>query len=284
MHRLTRFLLFPLLALLPTLGLLMSPGLTANSSVQPSHPSKAAAAAAIARAAIKDLSIGQHATDQQIGATKHVSALTQEESTNWSGYIDTGADFTEVNGTWVEPSVSCGDTTALAAFWVGLGGYDSDSLEQAGTLIECYEGTAYQYTWWEIYPSNDIQVAGESVESGDSIYAVVLRSGDVYTLTVTDHTHTASSFTTTQTYADGSYDSAEWIAEAPSSSSGVYPLADFSKWTLTSSSVANDISGVISSFPSTEVTMVDSSGKVEAQPSALNSGGSGFTVTWKSST
>jgi hypothetical protein len=38
---------------------------------------------------------------------------------------------------------------------------------------------------------------------------------------------------------------------------------------------------VISSFPYTEITMVDSAGKVEAQPSALNSGGSGFSVTWR---
>jgi Peptidase A4 family len=199
--------------------------------------------------------------------------------------VGTGSDFTEVNGSWIEPSASCGgDTTSLAAFWVGLDGYASDSVEQDGTLIECYEGTPYQYTWWEVYPTNDIQVVGESVHSGDSIYAAVIRKGDDYKLTDTDYTHPANSFTTTQTCSDRSNSSAEWIAEAPGGSSGIYPLVDFGKWTLTSSSVANHVTGVISSFPYTEVIMVDSSGKVKAQPSALNSSGSGFTVTWKSST
>jgi hypothetical protein len=219
--------------------------LTANASVRSSPPSRAAAA--IARAAIKDLSIGQHANDQRIGVTRQASGLTPVTSTNWSGYVDTGSDFTEVNGSWIEPSVTCGGkTTALVAFWVGLDGYTSDSVEQDGTLIECYEGTAYQYTWWEMYPTNDIQVVGESVKSGDKIYAAVVRSGHSYTLTVTDSTHPANSFTITQTCSDCANSSAEWIAEAPSGASGPYPLPDFSKWTLTSSSVANHVTGVIS--------------------------------------
>jgi hypothetical protein len=280
MHRPVQLLIIPLLALLSALGLLTGLGSTANAS-----PAKAVAAAAIARAAIKGLSVGQHDTDQRTGVTRRVSGLTQVESSNWSGYVDTGSDFTEVNGTWIEPSVTCpGDTTALAAFWVGLDGYSSSTVEQDGTLIECYDGTAYQYTWWEMYPADDVQVVGGSVESGDSIYAAVIRSGNDYTLEVTDYTHSANSFSTVQTCSDCANSSAEWIAEAPSGSSGIYPLADFGEWTLTSSSVANHVSGVISSFPYTEITMVDSSGNVKAQPSALNSSGSGFTVTWKSST
>jgi hypothetical protein len=283
MHRFPRFLLFLLLALLPALCLQMGFGSAANATAESSHSSMAATPAAIARAAIKNLAIGQHANDQRTGATTQVSALTQEESTNWSGYVDTGSDFTEVNGAWTEPTIAgCGDTLSLAAFWVGLDGFSSDTVEQDGTLVECYYGTVYQYTWWEMYPTNDIQVVGETVQSGDSIYAVVSRTGDSYKLAVTDYTHTGDSFSTTQTCSDCSNSSAEWIAEAPSGSSGIYPLADFGKWTLTSSSVANDITGVISSFPCTEVTMVDSSGKVQAQPSALNSGGSSFSVTWKS--
>jgi hypothetical protein len=81
-----------------------------------------------------------------------------------------------------------------------------------------------------------------------------------------DATHPANSFTTTQICSDRANSSAEWIAKAPSGASGPYPLPDFSKWTLTSSSVANHVTGVISSFPYTEITMVDSAGKVQAQP------------------
>jgi Peptidase A4 family len=232
------------------------------------------------------VSIGQHATDQRTGTTRQVSALTQVQSNNWSGYVDTGSGFTEANGAWKAPSFACsGTTTSLAAFWVGIDGYSSDSVEQDGTLIECYDRTAYQYTWWEMYPANDIQVVGSTVQSGDSIYAVVSRSGETYTLTVDDYTHPANDFTTTQTCSDCANSSAEWIVEAPSGSSGVYPLADFGSWTMTSCSVAaKSINGVISSFPDSEVTMVDSSGTVEAQPSALGGNGCTFTVTWDRST
>ena len=41
-------------------------------------------------------------------------------------------------------------------------------------------------------------------------------------------------------------------------------------------------SGVISSFPDDELTMIDSSGAVKAQPGSL-SGSSSFTVTWERS-
>jgi hypothetical protein len=281
MHRLPRFLLYPLMALLPALAVL-----TGFSSAASASTPQAASATAIARAAIKHLAIGQHASDQQVPGTKHLKGLTQVQSGNWSGYADTGSGFSKVTGSWKEPSATCGgSTTSLAAFWVGIDGYSSASVEQDGTLIECYLGTAYQFSWWEMYPTNDIQVVGESVAAGDSISASVVRSGTSYTLKVTDSTHTANSFTTTQTCSGCANSSAEWIAEAPSGSSGPYPLTHFSTWSETSSTVtAGSTSGVISTFTDDEITMVDSSGRVEAQPGALNGSGNAFSVTWKRST
>jgi hypothetical protein len=134
-----------------------------------------------------------------------------------------------------------------------------------------------------MYPTNDIQVVGESLAAGDAITASVTRSGTSYTLKVTDSTHSANSFTTTQSCSASSCvdSSAEWIAEAPTGSSGVEPLAKFSTWTDASSAVTEgSTAGVISSFTDDEITMITSSGATEAQPSALNSAGNGFTVTW----
>jgi hypothetical protein len=283
MHRLPRSLLLPLIALLPVLGLAAGTGSAANAS--PVGGSNAARAAAIAKAAIKGLDIGQHGTDQRTGITSQIAGLTQVQSSNWSGYADTGSNFSKVAASWKEPSPSsCGDTITLAAFWVGIDGYSSDSVEQDGTLIECYYGTNYQFSWWEMYPTNDIQTVGESVAGGDSITASVVRSGDSYTLAVTDSTHTANSFSTTQSCTDCANSSAEWIAEAPSGEDGVYPLEDFGSWTASSASVTEgSTAGVISSFTDDEITMVDSSSNVKAQPSALTSGGNGFSVAWKRS-
>jgi hypothetical protein len=126
-------------------------------------------------------------------------------------------------------------------------------------------------------------VVGSSVSPGDSISASVVKSGSRYTLRVTDSTHPANSFTTTQTCSSCVDSSAEWIAEAPSGSSGVYPLSNFHSWSTSGVSVTSGSSGVISSFPDDELTMIDSSGAVKAQPGSLNGSGNGFTVTWERS-
>jgi Peptidase A4 family len=286
MHRLPRFLAVCAIAALPALSMLAGTSSVANASpASGASAASAARAAAIARAAIKGLSIGQHDTDQRTGVTSEVAGLSQVQSTNWSGYADTGSSFSKVTATWTEPSASsCGFTISLAAFWVGIDGYSSSSVEQDGTLIECYFGTLYQYTWWEMYPTNDIQTVGDTLAAGDSISASVVRSGDSYTLAVTDSTRPANSFSTTQTCSDCANSSAEWIAEAPSGEAGVYPLTDFGSWTAANATVTEgSTAGVISSFTDDEITMVDSSGNVKAQPGSLNSSGNGFSVTWERS-
>ncbi len=285
MHRLPRILTCAVIAALPALGLTAGLSTAANaSSVGTAARPAPRGADAVAVAIIRSLRVGQHGTDHRLSGASRVSGLSQVESTNWSGYADTGSGFSTVTGSWSEPGASCSRSTTYAAFWVGIDGYSSDTVEQDGTLIECYQRTAYQYSWWEMYPTNDIQVVGESVAAGDSISASVVRSGDSYTLSVTDSTHTADSFTTTQTCSDCANSSAEWIAEAPSSSSGVLPLADFGTWTESGSTVTEgSTSGVISSFTDDEITMVDNSGLVKAQPGSLNGSGNGFSVTWERS-
>ena len=289
MERRLRRIAFTALAVIPALGLFIGAGAVANASsgqaatsASASHASDAGAQAkAAAVAFIKTLRVGFHSQSHPMAS--RVSGLTQVTSTNWSGYADTGSSFSEVSAKWTEPTPSCSGsrTTSLAAFWVGIDGYSSSSVEQDGTLIECYEGGAYQYTWWEIYPVNSIQVVGESLAAGDAITASVTRSGTSYTLKVTDSTHSANSFSTTQTYASAANSSAEWIAEAPSGSSGVEPLAKFSTWTSANSDVTEgSTAGVISSFTDDEITMDTSSGATEAQPSSLNSSGNSFSVTW----
>jgi hypothetical protein len=290
MHRrLPRLLFCSLMAFVPVLGLLIGSGSAAGASTTGTQTSPGARAAAAARTALKQLAIGQRAADHAVsGHALRIRGLTQVQSTNWSGYADNhtaGHTYSKVTGNWTEPSVSCSLLeTSLAAFWVGIDGYSSGSVEQDGTLAECYLGSAYYYTWWEMYPSNAIQVVGGSLSPGDSIRASVIKSGTRYTLTVTDSTRPANSFSTVQTCSNCAASSAEWIAEAPSGSSGVYPLSDFHTWTERGATVTSgSTSGVISTFPHDKIIMVDSSGSTKALPGALNSSGNGFTVTWKRS-
>jgi Peptidase A4 family len=261
----------------PVLGLVIAvaPGASAATSAASPY----AHALAAARAAIRQLSIGEHATDHAVGRPSQVRGLTQVQSTNWSGYADTSTTFSTVTGGWTEPSVSCTSRTTYAAFWVGIDGFTSGSVEQDGTLAECSGGSAFYFSWWEMYPTNAIQVVGSSVQPGDNISASVARAGTSYTLKLTDSNHSANSFTTTQSCSNCANSSAEWIAEAPSSSGGVLPLADFHSWTLSGATVNT---GVISSFPDDEITMVDNAGRVKAQPGPLT-GGKTFSVTWERS-
>jgi len=256
----------------------VAPGASASAS----HASPHSRALAAARALLRHLRVGEHATDHAVvSPAARVQGLTQVQSTNWSGYADTSSTFSKATGNWTEPSVSCGSRTSYAAFWVGIDGFTSGSVEQDGTLAECSGGSAFYFTWWEMYPTNAIQVVGSSVQPGDSISASVVRSATSYTLKVTDSSHSANSFTTTQSCSSCANSSAEWIAEAPSGSGGVLPLANFHSWTLSGATVN---SGVISSFPDDEITMIDNAGRVKAQPGSLNGSGNGFGVTWLRST
>ena len=284
MQRRSRLLLFSLAASAPVIGMMVAMGPAANASSAPSASARAHALA-VARNYLRHLSIGQHATDHAVRVNRPgVSGLTHVSSTNWAGYADDntgGTSYTRVTGHWTEPSATCTSTTSLAAFWVGIDGFTSGSVEQDGTLIECSGGSAFYFTWWEMFPTNAIQVVGSTLRPGDSISASVVRSGSTYTLKVTDSTRSGDSFTKTETCSSCANSSAEWIAEAPSGSGGVEPLSNFHTWSLSSATVN---SGVISSFPDDVLTMINGSGATKASTGALNGSGNGFTCTFVRST
>ncbi|HEV2376469.1 MAG TPA: G1 family glutamic endopeptidase [Streptosporangiaceae bacterium] len=201
-------------------------------------------------------------------------------SKNWSGYASTGGTFHSVSASWVEPSVNCAGTTiADAAFWVGIDGDGSKTVEQLGSMSECAFGTASYSAWWEMYPNPSNTIAN-TVKPGDHFSASVTNtSGGSFTLKITDSTqrwsHTYHKSSTTNKDA-----SAEAIVEAPSSLFGILPLSDFGTAHFTHVNV--DGAAIGNTNPD-QITMVDSSGKPEDSVSALT-GGNAFTATWKSST
>jgi Peptidase A4 family len=216
----------------------------------------------------------------------HDGRFTEAESTNWSGYAATGANgaFTSVSATWTQPTATCTSSgggrhgrssDAYAAFWVGLDGYSSDSVEQTGTDSDCDGTTPDYYGWYEMYPADPVYYTN-TVKPGDSISASVTFSGtDTYTLVLKD---TTQGWTETKSINESGFDrsSAEVITEAPSSESGVLPLADFGTVNY-GSSTANGTS--LGSQSPTEIIMIDNSGQDKDTTSAINSSG-GFSNTW----
>jgi hypothetical protein len=247
-------------------------------------------ALAQARAFLSHVNLG--APLHRVGVTHGVvtDGITQLQSTNWSGYADTGAanSISQVSGSWVEPTATCTSAESLAAFWVGIDGISASdpTVQQDGTIIECLSGTAHYYDWWENYPANPVEVVS-SVSPGDAITAQVIHNGQ-YSMSVTDSTHSADSFTVNEPCGASTCEneSAEWIAEAPCcKGSSVYPLSNFKVWKLTGAQTTYlGTPGSITVDPSTdEITMVDSGNAVKAAPGPLKLSGTKFKDTWKKS-
>lgn len=217
------------------------------------------------------------AAGQTAGAAVNVRGRATD-STNWSGYAATGKDgaFTSVSASWTEPTATCTSSgDKYAAFWVGLDGYNSDSVEQTGTDSDCNGRTPDYYGWYEMFPADPVYFTNV-VQPGDHMSASVTFSGtETYTLVLTDVTR---DWTKTVTKKEAGLDrsSAEVITEAPSSETGVLPLADFGTVDYTAAK-ANGTS--LASHSPTEIIMVDSSGNQEDSTSAITSAGA-FHNTW----
>jgi hypothetical protein len=234
------------------------------------------------------------------------------DSTNWSGYAVTGAtgSVTQVTGSWKVPSATCsqGSGAQYSSFWIGIDGWTSPTVEQIGTDSDCSSGTPAYYAWFEFYPQPSYY-AGRltNLHVGDVMTALVSYdpANATFTTIILDVTQ-ETAFSTTYTPAAGSAPlrtSAEWIAEAPSSSSGILPLADFGTvylgYDYTSnkgacSATINGKSGYIGSFLASGTTVQssvnvqqtsmvsESNGSPMATPGNLTADGSSFLVTWYS--
>ena len=200
--------------------------------------------------------------------------ITNSTSTNWSGYAVTGGRYTQVSASWKVPSVSCSGT-AYSSFWVGLDGDTSGTVEQTGTDSDCSGSTPQYYAWYEMYPKFPSNYSNP-VAPGDTMTASVTTNGSgSFTLTISDSGKWTR--TTNARLKSAKLASAEVIAEAPSSSGGVLPLADFGTVSFTGAKANNVL--LTSTTPGIDpITMVTSSGTVKAQPSSISSGS--FTDTW----
>lgn len=231
--------------------------------------------------------------------------MTGQEDSNWAGYVvassaTTKTSFSSVSGSWTQPAADCGaGFPSHSAFWIGLGGYSGEHLEQTGTSADCSaSGQAVYSVWYELVPAAQVPV-NMTVQPGDRLSAHVAVSGDTVTVSISDLTrHT----TVSKRLQMGSptVSSAEWIAEAPSrclSSSSrdchILSLADFGSVTFTGASVsAGGRTGSITSGLGqvSALTLKAAPGfgrlyataaQADAPPGALSGHGSSFTVNWQ---
>jgi hypothetical protein len=301
--RLTRLMLLSSSSVVAAGALVLGAGVTATSvgtsvltTAHTAYHRPSAAFLTEARSALVRYLRDNHPQAIHAGVLGHRAApatanATLAASYNWSGYADTSTTsgtFTRVSGKWTTPAVTCTAEDTITSEWVGLDGYGSATVEQDGTIGWCYEGVPTYFTWYEMYPAGTVEV-GTSLEQGDVVTASVQTNGKgSYTIKLTDATNTANSFTETAKCAVTTCMdvSAEWIAERPSFSIGIAPLADYGTWKLTvGAETAGGTAGTIGSYSTVlEVQGVDATDAYAlSNPSSLTGNSNTFTTTWENS-
>ena len=123
-------------------------------------------------------------------ADRHKTSRGETRSTNWSGYAAYNTTFSNVKGDWTVPAADCtgvrGQQLTVAAAWVGLDGFLSNTVEQAGTDTDCIGNTPIYLAWYEFYPARAVFLDQNAyrVEPGDPMHAEVSASGSTATLTL----------------------------------------------------------------------------------------------------
>lgn len=171
------------------------------------------------------------------------ASTTVTISLNWSGYAVTGhKPFTYVHSTFVEPTITCpGAANQWTSNWVGLDGFNDQTVEQDGTFAWCggpNDTTPKYEAWYELFPAASVTVF--AVHPGDIINASVAYSNSTrkFTLTVSDLS-TGKTATDTATCSSCKRASAEWIIERPALCNNALTrcflteLADFGSSTMT---------------------------------------------------
>lgn len=171
------------------------------------------------------------------GAARPAGAAVTPATSNWAGYAATGSSgaFTSVSADWTQPTAHCGSGTDYADFWVGLDGYTSDSVEQAGTELDCSSGAASYYAWYELYPNPPVYLSN-TIKPGDAVAATVSYAGsNQFTITIADTTRGWSQ-TATKTETGAARSSAEIITQA-AAGTGTLPTTLFHQVSYTGAMV-----------------------------------------------
>jgi peptidase A4-like protein len=212
----------------------------------------------------------------QVNQTNANAGISATTSTNWAGYVDTGAKFTSVAANWTQPTANCTAAQTFSSFWVGIDGDGTNSVEQTGSEADCSNGQPVYFGWFEMFPAAPVEY-NKPVAAGDAMSASVTTSGNgTFTLTLTDATQGWNQVTT-QTSNTAQLGSAEVVAEAPTGQNGVLPLTNFGTANFTNAT-ANGTPIGTTATPSS-LTMVSAAGVTEATPSALTNN-TAFSVAW----
>lgn len=224
--------------------------------------------------------------------------VSSRYTANWSGYVaDLGVNsssfYTQVQMDYTQPTVTSASGTCINSYWVGLGGYNTGKLVQAGTATN---GTSDHYAWYE-YLSNTgdwiyMTRLNLAVRAGDSIHVYISfqAANNIFSYYIANNTTGQSVANTVSLTTAAQFDgtTAEWVVERCSSgSNSLYNLGNYGtmtlrncKATLNSSNTWYNLSGLSNLYQVTMTSNALASGRVLSKPGSVVSNNQ-FSCTWR---
>lgn len=230
-----------------------------------------------------------------------------QSTESWSGYVAENHKFNTVQAEITVPTVTCTTQNSNLLVWVGFDGFNEKiaqpTTEQVGVGADCGKvgSKPNYYTWWEMYPTNNMVKIDKSVvdiKAGDKIWTTVTYNGSpnyYYTLRVRNvRTNQAKNIN----IGCGKYQNkqlvcrrgtAEFIAERKLVSSGYTALAKWSSdpYMFTNAKAAFGTSRTLKPldyFTPTPLNMLSyKTGNTLAKVTSIASNGTTFTSTYKNS-
>ena len=215
-------------------------------------------------------------------------------SSNWSGYVllnsqtsRTNASFYYLIADYVVPVAeqafgACTGGWDWSSSWVGIDGYNSSDVLQAGTEQDAYcsgsTTSSYYSAWYEWYPLGEVRIGSFPVSPGDDLFVEVwstsATAGHAYIVNYNTNQSVNLAFSAKSgTTLIGN--SAEWVVERPTVGGSLATLTNYIQdffedayaydFSYHQSSPSAPYSGV-SSIP---VTMVDSNNNGLSYPALL---------------
>ncbi len=164
--------------------------------------------------------------------------VSNATSTNWSGaaaFAPADKPYRFVGGQWTVPSPNtAADGSYYASEWVGIDGWNSPDVLQAGTETHVSKVWIFTstdvYAWWEWFPAGEVRISNLPVSPGDVVYCLICADST---------THATVSFSNQSIGVGTRFDItppagtslsgnvAEWIVERPGINGSTANLTDY---------------------------------------------------------
>jgi hypothetical protein len=215
---------------------------------------------------------------------------TAANSYNWSGYVNTNGvtkygstSFYYIIGDYVVPIArqaysKCDGTWDYSVTWVGIDGWGSGDVLQAGSEADAYcsgsSTSTYYSAWYEWYPNGWTRIPSLPIVPGDDLFVEVWSTSSTAGHAYLVNYNTNQCVTINFSAPSGTQlvgNSAEWVVERPGVNGGLATLANYISDYFSDAYAYNFgysavDPGSAGSFP---VTMLDNSGNPISYPTAL---------------